>query len=150
MEINKQGLTLIKKWEGLRLRSYKCSSNVYTIGYGHTGKDVQPNIEITVEQAEKLLWNDITERLPQLNKILEENNIYLTTENMYNALFSLLYNIGYGNLIKSPLITLLKNNNFVGDKENIIIQWLNHNKSKGKELKGLTNRRKEEIELFYS
>ena len=151
MRTNKAGTTLIKKWEGLRLRSYKCSSNVYTIGYGHTGKDVQPNLEVTVEQAEKLLEKDISEREQQLNTILDNHNINLNNDdNMYSALLSLLFNIGYGNLNKSPLLSTLKNNNFVGDKQEIEKLWLNHNKSAGKELKGLTNRRKEEIILFYS
>jgi lysozyme len=149
MNVNKAGLFLIKKWEGLRLRSYKCSSNVYTIGYGHTGKDVQANLEITVEQAERLLDQDIREREQQLNALLSYHNINLNNDNMYSALISLLLNIGYGNLNKSPLISTLKNNNFVGDREEIEKLWLNHNKSAGKELKGLTNRRKEEINLFY-
>lgn len=151
MKTNRDGLYLIKKWEGLRLRSYKCSSNVYTIGYGHTGKDVIANLEVTVEQAERLLDKDIKEREQQLNVLLNNNNINLNeNDNMYSALISLLFNIGYGNLNKSPLITILKNNNFVGDREEIEKCWLNHNKSGGKELKGLTSRRKEEIELFYN
>ena len=37
MKISQEGLSLIKKFEGLRLKAYKCSANVLTIGYGHTG-----------------------------------------------------------------------------------------------------------------
>ena len=37
MTLSQRGLDLIKKFEGLRLISYKCVAGVDTIGYGHTG-----------------------------------------------------------------------------------------------------------------
>ena len=33
-------LALIRKFEGLRLKPYRCPAGVPTIGYGHTGPDV--------------------------------------------------------------------------------------------------------------
>ena len=36
MKIGKQGLEMIKEFEGLRLKAYKCPAGVWTIGYGHT------------------------------------------------------------------------------------------------------------------
>ena len=33
-------LDLIKHFEGLNLKAYKCPAGKLTIGYGHTGKDV--------------------------------------------------------------------------------------------------------------
>ncbi|WP_076970543.1 glycoside hydrolase family protein [Candidatus Liberibacter solanacearum] len=33
-------IDLIKRFEVLRLKAYRCSAEVWTIGYGHTGKDV--------------------------------------------------------------------------------------------------------------
>ncbi|MEE3439617.1 lysozyme, partial [Ruminococcus sp.] len=59
MKINEEGLSLIKSFEGLRLKSYKCPSGIWTVGYGHTGKDVKPGMVITEEQAEELLKKDI-------------------------------------------------------------------------------------------
>ena len=40
-------IDLIKKWEGLRLESYICPAGVPTIGYGHTGANVQIGMKIT-------------------------------------------------------------------------------------------------------
>ena len=34
METSQEGLSLIKKFEGCELESYKCAAGVWTIGYG--------------------------------------------------------------------------------------------------------------------
>ena len=36
MKCSQEGLALIKKFEGCKLKAYKCSAGVWTIGYGHT------------------------------------------------------------------------------------------------------------------
>ena len=36
MKTSKEGISLIKKFEGCELKAYQCSANVWTIGYGHT------------------------------------------------------------------------------------------------------------------
>jgi len=41
-QINEEGLKLIKQWEGLKLAAYRCSANVWTIGYGHTSSAGSP------------------------------------------------------------------------------------------------------------
>ena len=46
MHISKVGLDLIKKFEGCRLTAYADVAGVWTIGYGHTGKDVVPGLTI--------------------------------------------------------------------------------------------------------
>ena len=38
MKISESGKKLIKDFEGLRLKAYKDSAGIMTIGYGHTGK----------------------------------------------------------------------------------------------------------------
>ena len=50
---------MIKHFEGLRLLAYKCPAGVLTIGYGHTGKDVQEGMTITEKQAEQYLISDM-------------------------------------------------------------------------------------------
>ncbi|AHA27985.1 hypothetical protein lam_639 [Candidatus Liberibacter americanus str. Sao Paulo] len=44
-------ISLIKQFEGLRLKAYRCSVGVWTIGYGHTGCDVYEGLVIPQEQA---------------------------------------------------------------------------------------------------
>ena len=67
MKISLEGLALIKRFEGCRLESYRCSANVLTIGYGHTGGVLETDV-ITQDVADELLKEDIAKLL-----------IYLTT-----------------------------------------------------------------------
>jgi GH24 family phage-related lysozyme (muramidase) len=54
MITSKQGIELIKKFEGCRLTSYRLPSEAkYTIGYGHYG--VEKGATITELEAEKYL-----------------------------------------------------------------------------------------------
>ena len=48
----------LQKDEGLRLKAYRCTSGVLTIGYGHTGR-VKPGDVITKDEADTLLRSDI-------------------------------------------------------------------------------------------
>ena len=53
--VNKLGFDLIKEFEGLRLTAYKCSADVWTIGYGTTaraGVGIVPEAGMTITKAE--------------------------------------------------------------------------------------------------
>ena len=50
MQISKEGLALIKFFEGCELEAYKCPAGVWTIGYGHT-KDVKEGDKINKASA---------------------------------------------------------------------------------------------------
>ena len=50
----------VKRWEGLRLKAYRCPGGVLTVGYGHT-KGVKPGQTITRQEAEKLIRDDLIE-----------------------------------------------------------------------------------------
>ena len=52
MKTSPKGIALIKEFEGLRLKAYKCPGGVWTIGYGHT-TGVKPGMVITEAQAEE-------------------------------------------------------------------------------------------------
>lgn len=135
-KINKNGLNLIKKYEGCRLTSYICPAGVLTIGYGHTGKDVKPNQTITKKKAISLLKKDLArfERHVQ-----SYNYIYEWTDNEFSALVSFAYNIGnidqltaYGKRTRSQIRKAM----------------LLYVKANGKTLQGLVKRRKAELKLF--
>ena len=58
MKISKEGLALIKKFEGCKLESYKCAAGVWTIGYGST-KGITEGMSISQEEADNLLLEDV-------------------------------------------------------------------------------------------
>lgn len=140
MEINQEGLALVKSYEGLRLTAYKDSVGVLTIGYGHTGSDVVPGLVIDNAKAEELLKKDLkTSEKGVLSVVKVPLNI-----NEFAALVSFTFNLGIGSLTKS---TLLKKLN-AGDRKGAAEEFSKWNKAGGKPLNGLTKRRAAERDLF--
>lgn len=138
MTISKQGVELIKLFEGFRSKAYKAVSTekYYTIGYGHYGADVKRGQTITGDQGEQLLVNDLKKFEAKVN---EYSSRYNFNQHEFDALVSFAYNIGS--------IDQLTDNG-KRSRADIRAHWLEYNKSGGKVLKGLTTRRTKELELF--
>lgn len=136
MKTSKNGIELIKKYEGCRLTAYKpvITEKYWTIGYGHYGADVKEGMKITHAQAEAYLKADLAKFENSVNAL----GLTLT-QNQFDALVSFTYNCGSGNLKK-----LIAGRNF----REIADAFLLYNKAGGKVLKGLTTRRTEERKLF--
>jgi lysozyme len=144
---SQKGLALIKKFEGLRLSSYLCSANVPTIGYGSTrypnGKKVILGEKLRNEQeAVSLLLSTLSSYETAINKHLQNLN-----QCQFDALVSFSYNVGTGAFIKSTLLKKAKSN---PNDPSILEEFLKWNKAGGKVLTGLSNRRKEEANLYFS
>ena len=76
MVASQKAIDLIKRFEGLMLKAYKCPGNKWTVGYGHT-KDVEPNSEIIEDLADCYLRNDVKEVEDTVNYYLEDSGIEL-------------------------------------------------------------------------
>jgi len=139
-------LSLIKKYEGLRLKVYKCPAGLDTIGYGHVILDTEKDLYkgITVKQADELLSTDIKRFAIGVIKLVKVP----VTDNMINALVSFSFNVGLGSLKASTLLKKVNSRKFE-EASNEFLKW-NKAKVKGKltVLIGLDRRRKEERELF--
>lgn len=135
MNISEVGITLIKKYEGLRLTAYKCPAGVMTIGYGHT-KDVKAGQVINQETADRYLREDLAVHEKNVRKY---NNIYSWNQNEFDALTSFSFNIGNINQLTQ---------NGTRSKKVIAERILEYNKAAGRVLSGLVSRRKEEHDLF--
>lgn len=138
MKISEAGIKLICKWEEFRGCAYVCPAGLWTIGYGHTDR-VKPTDKIDLAQGEAYLRKDleIVERC--LNSLAIKLN-----QNQYDALCSLIFNIGIGNFLRSTLLKCLQAKQY--DKASA--EFLKWRKANGKVLKGLEARRKDEQELF--
>lgn len=136
MTTSKNGIDLIKQFEGCRLKAYKAlpSEQYYTIGYGHYGADVTAGMTISQADADEFLKRDLV----KFEKYVEKTGLKLD-QNQFDALVSFTYNCGPGNLLKLVAgRTILQ----IGDA------ILKYNKAGGKVLKGLTRRREAERALF--
>jgi lysozyme len=140
MNTSQKGLRLIQKHEGLRLKAYRCPAGVWTIGWGHTGKDVRPGKVITKDEAEALLRRD----LDRFERAVDRAVKVEMTQPQFDALVSFAYNVGETGMAKSTVVRRLNAGNERGAAD-AFLMW---NKAKGKVLPGLTRRRKEERKLF--
>ncbi|MCE5294827.1 MAG: lysozyme [Chlamydiales bacterium] len=145
MKTSEQGLALIKQFESLKLKAYICPAGKLTIGYGHTGSDVQTGMSITQIKAEELLQGDVRPVETFLN-----HNLTRLSQNQFDALVSLIFNIGIGNFKTSTLFKLAKIN---PDDAAIATQFARWNKGRAngvlQALPGLTKRRAIESKLYF-
>ena len=134
-----EGIELIKRWEGCRLHSYRCVSNVLTIGYGHTGSDVHEGQTITQGQADQFLAQDLV-RFE--NAIDKQINVTLS-QFQFDSLVSWCFNVGETATLNSTLRSRLN----AGDDQETVLQEELPRWNKGTEgpVEGLTNRRADEI-----
>ena len=147
MKTGERGLALIKEFEGCKLSAYQCPAGIWTIGIGSTyygdGTPVTKNRTLPTEKAAIAL---LAATIGQYEKAVNAMGVELT-QNEFDALVCLCYNIGAGNFLKSTLVKMLKAGD---DKAEIAQQFLRWNKAGGKPLAGLTRRRNAEAELFLS
>lgn len=143
MRTSQKGIDLIKEFEGYSERVYLCPGGVYTIGYGHT-KGVQVGDTCTREKAEEYLKDDLRDTE---EAILDLVDVPLT-QNQFDALVSLVYNIGSGNFYDSTIRKVI--NYKVSNIDEYRRAWMMWVKAQGRVLKGLVRRREAEFKLFSS
>jgi lysozyme len=132
-------LSLIRKFEGLRLKAYADAGGKWTIGYGScTG--VTDTMEITKEGAEARLLADATRTEEAILRLVSVQ----LNENELAALVSLVYNIGVGAFSRSTLRRRIID----GDKERSSDEFLRWAYVGKQLLPGLLKRRREEREVF--
>jgi len=137
MKASKNCTDIIKRFEGLYLKSYLCPAGKLTIGYGHT-RDVKPGDVINEFQADIFLSEDLKTVEDNLNRLDLPIN-----QNQFDALCSLVFNVGIGAFLKSKMYAKIKAGDPTAPDE-----FLDWTKSGGKVLPGLVIRRKAEYELF--
>lgn len=139
METSLRGMIMIKYFEGLRLRAYRCSAGVWTIGYGHTS-GVSPDSVITREEAEHLLRIDVRDAEACVSSHVDVS----LTQNQFDALVSFVFNLGCRRFLTSTLLKKLNDEDYSGAAEEFP-RWV---KAGGVIIPGLVRRREEEKKLF--
>jgi len=143
MKISPAGIAAIKRHEGLRLHAYLDSAGVATVGHGHTG-NVQPGQHISEAEAEQLLRDDLAQAEAAVN-----NGVRVpVTQEQYDAMVSLAFNIGGSAFGKSTLLQKL-NEGDIHEAANEFLRWDKITVNGAKEvLPGLTSRRRAERAMF--
>lgn len=147
LTISEEGVDFIKSKESWRPETYTDPVGVLTIGWGTTGSEARPGRRITKATGERLLH--------EAEGGLDENERYVRNlvrvplnQHQFDALVSLVFNMGVGNFMKSPVLQLLNR----GQYEAAAQQMLRHNRGKVDgsmiALPGLKIRRHEEMSMF--
>ncbi len=161
MKISQSGIDFIKSHEGFRAYAYDdlnpnktlTSESIIegklTIGYGHT-HNVQVGDYVTEAEAEELLKEDLFFAESAVKDYVEVE----ITQNMYDALVSIFFNVGTHNLatkqypnnsfVGSTLLHKLNQSDYIGASK----RFPDFVKAGGQVLDGLVTRRNEEKELF--
>ncbi|OSK25424.1 lysozyme (Lysis protein) (Muramidase) (Endolysin) [Escherichia coli M056] len=86
--------------EGVRHTPYHDIVGVWTVCYGHTGKDIMPGKTYTEAECKALLNKDLATVARQINPYISVD----IPETTRGALYSFAYNVGAGNFLKSALL----------------------------------------------
>lgn len=147
MNITPQTRALIRKYEGCKLKAYKCSAGKNTIGFGATfyedGSAVQIGDTITQERADKLFVILLDQFAAQLRPLITAT----VNDNQFGALLSFAYNAGIGAFSKSTLRKVVNAN---PNNQVIRLEFMKWTKAGGKVLLGLQRRRAAEADLYFT
>lgn len=156
MNVSNQGRQLLMQWEGVKEKTYLDSAGLPTIGCGHLlTKDELRSGKIKIGNEFVKYENGLTnlqidQLLHQDLHIAEEtvsNNVSVgLTQYQFDALCSFVFNVGTTAFINSTLLKVLNSKDFDA-VQNQLRRW---NKSGGRIVAGLINRREKEISLFNS
>lgn len=154
MKTSATGRELIASFEREELTGYLDAVHVPTIGYGHTEmagglinyadgtttSKVIVGAAITSDEADRLLSEDLRKFEAPVARALERK----PTQDQFDAMVSLAFNIGSGGFEKSSVVRRFNAGDDIGAAD-AFLMW---NKAKGKVLAGLTRRRNAERALF--
>jgi lysozyme len=147
MKISDSGINLIKRFEGIRYKPYRCPAGLWTVGVGHLigdGKQLPDgyNKTFTEREVDELLRKDLARF--ERGVIMLFPVSYRFTQGAYDALVSFSFNLGLGALQRSTVRSALLR----GDKTMAGESLLKYCRAGGKILKGLQLRRQAEHKLL--
>ena len=168
MKLSKAGEDLMHRYEGFRSRPYLCPAHIWTIGYGHVLYQQQIKLpvvrvpdkhtpmirkEMPLEPEDNRVWTktEINELFRADVGTFERGVLRLVPgvvgrQGSFDALVSISFNFGLGNLQRSTIRMRANRGDWEGAAEAFRV-WT---KGGGKVLPGLVKRREAEIALFLS
>jgi len=134
-------IALVKSFEQCRLTAYLPTPNDRpTIGWGTTGTDIRLGMTWTQSQCDGRFAADLDAFAGGVSAALTGE----TSQNQFDAMVSLAYNIGAGAFKSSTLLRLHNAGDFTAADAQFAV-W---NKQAGKVLAGLTRRRAAEAAMY--
>ena len=144
MDTSPEGIKKLMDREGVRLKAYRDSGGIWTICVGHTSAAGPPKVKsgmtLSLDQCRAILKHDLS----AVEDCVETAVKVPMSQHQFDALVSLVFNIGCGAFRKSSVLRYLNKGDRVTAADKILL-W---NKVGRKTIKGLVNRRRDEREQF--
>ncbi|NJO61527.1 MAG: lysozyme [Richelia sp. RM2_1_2] len=154
LKMSDRGLELLTAWEGFKTRVYKDSAGLPTIGVGHLltkselssgkvmikGVSVKVHNGLTHQQVVDLLEQDIVNYETTVNDVVTVK----LNQKQFDALTSFCFNVGQRAFANSTLVKRLNAKAY----NEVPAQLMRWTRAGGRVIKGLVNRRKNEIALW--
>jgi lysozyme len=156
MKVSAKAIHMIKHHEGVRQKPYRCPAKLWTIGVGHVLYPEQGKLKIdqrdgfalkiedfrifSMEEIDAILRTD----LDRFERGVEKFCPVPLTQGQFDALVSFSFNVGLGTLQRSTLRQKVLRNDMEGASKELLKYCM----AGGKVLKGLLNRRKDELAVF--
>lgn len=138
---------ILKEYESFREWSYLDSGGVWTYGYGFTktpnGLKVTKGNYISKADSDKFIITIVTNELLEITRLIRRD----LQPHQYIALISLTYNIGLTAFRRSTLLQYINQNR---ESETIRSQWVRWVYDNGQIVKGLQNRRRKEVAIYFT
>lgn len=147
MNVSDKAIKMIRHHEGVRVKPYQDAIGLWTVGVGHLigdGKTLPDewNRTLTMGEVDEILRKDLARFEAGVERLCPSG----LTQPRFDALVSISFNFGLGNLQRSSI--RMKHNR--GEFEDAADSFLLYNKAGGKIFKGLVNRRNDERALYLS
>lgn len=157
MNVSPQAIRTIKHHEGVRLRPYRCPALLWTVGVGHVLYPEQGRLKLedrkgyALRDADNRVWTqDEVDALLRSDLARFESGVArmcpaaASHQGRFDALVSFSFNVGLGTLQRSTLRAKFNRGDFDGAAK----EFLKFTKGGGKVLKGLVNRRNDEVAMY--
>ena len=157
MNVSPQAILTIKHHEGVRLKPYRCHALLWTVGVGHVLYPDQGKLKLddrkgyalketdnrvwTQEEVDALLRSDLARFEQGVARMCPAATDH---QGRFDALVSFSFNVGLGTLQRSTLRAKFNR----GDLNGAAQEFMKFTKAGGKILKGLVNRRNDEVRMY--
>lgn len=111
MKLDAAGIAAIHGEEGCVLHAYQDRAKVWTIGWGHTGAEVHQGLVWTRAQADAQFEADVEQRAA---RFVRSGVKTVLSQGQFDALVSLVYNIGGAAFTNSTLLRKLNAGDLAG------------------------------------
>ena len=157
MNVSPQAIRTIKHHEGVRLKPYRCPALLWTVGVGHVLYPAQGRLKLedrkgyALKDADNRVWTQAeVDALLRSDLARFESGVARmcpaasSHQGRFDALVSFSFNVGLGTLQRSTLRAKFNR----GDFDGAAAEFLKFTKGGGKVLKGLVNRRSDEVAMY--